>query len=149
ETGEFGRTNGRPFEERQHILRIRGMGAFMTLILPYRKGQKRESLSVKREGQAVQIVAGDEITASGPDFYSYNSPAKSILSTFGAGAASANGMTAEGGPVEIVMEAERVSITAHGDTGDRIIKMPGNWKASAGITQTGNAWTLKYTNGEP
>ena len=43
------------FEERQHILRIRGDGAFTTLIVPWRKGHRPDGMTVTREGRALIV----------------------------------------------------------------------------------------------
>ncbi|MBC8872199.1 MAG: hypothetical protein H8E44_22430 [Planctomycetes bacterium] len=43
------------FEERQHILRIRGDGAFTTLIVPWRKGHRPDGMNVTREGRALIV----------------------------------------------------------------------------------------------
>ena len=57
EEGEFRAANGSPrFEERQHILRIRGRGAFTTLIVPWRKGRRPAGLKVSREGEALLVA---------------------------------------------------------------------------------------------
>jgi len=147
-SADFQKANGRPFEERQHILRIRGTGAFKTLILPHRKGAGRE-LTVKEEGAAVSVAAGDETTLIGPDFYAYKSPAKTTLGLFGDAKASAHGMSAEGGPVEVIVEAGQATITAHGKEGLRTLEMPGDWKAVPPLTRAGAKWSLRYAGGEP
>jgi hypothetical protein len=71
ETGAFKQANGRPFEERQHILRIRGAGAFRVLILPRRKGDAQADATVEKAGDALKIVAGGETLVIGPNSYTY------------------------------------------------------------------------------
>lgn len=146
--GDFKAANGRDFSEHQHILRVRGTGAFKTLILPYRKGAKRE-VNVTENNGGIAIVAGDETTVVTPEYYTFKNPAKTALGVFGDTAASANGISAEGGPVEVVVEADQVTITAHGKQGVRTLTMPGDWKASAPLTRNGAKWTLSYPGGEP
>jgi hypothetical protein len=59
---EFERAQGRKYEERQHILRVRGTGEFVTVIVPWPKGAKPEGLSVTREGELIAVrSAGREI----------------------------------------------------------------------------------------
>jgi hypothetical protein len=74
EQSEFSKATGRAFEERQHILRIKGNGPFKILILPYRKGERRDDLQVKQDGSSVIIAAKDETTVVGETFYTYMSP---------------------------------------------------------------------------
>jgi hypothetical protein len=71
ETGAFQKANDRPFEERQHILRIRGTGGFTVLILPYRKGERPADLRVEREAEGLKIVAGGETLVIGHDSYTH------------------------------------------------------------------------------
>src|SRR5205807_2202624 len=67
EQTQFAQANGREFEERQHILRIKGTGPFQVLILPYRKGQKRNDLQVKQERTKVTVArkVGLRVTPDG------------------------------------------------------------------------------------
>jgi len=68
EEGEFRAANQcQRFEERQHILRIRGNGAFTTLILPWRKGQRPEGLAVSREGGVMLVKTPRGIIRIGKD----------------------------------------------------------------------------------
>ncbi|MCY3020839.1 MAG: hypothetical protein NTW87_17620 [Planctomycetota bacterium] len=71
ETGAFQRANGRGFEERQHILRIRGKGGFKVLILPCRKGERPPGLKVETEGEAVKITLGGQTTILAKESYTH------------------------------------------------------------------------------
>jgi hypothetical protein len=53
--GEFERSQGRNYEERQHILRVRGTGSFTTVIVPWNKGAKPADINVSREGDSVVV----------------------------------------------------------------------------------------------
>ena len=79
------RSNGRPFEERQHILRIKGNGPFQILILPYRKGQKRSDLQVKQDGTKVIIESKGENMILADNFYAYRNGHKRVLATLTTG----------------------------------------------------------------
>lgn len=57
---EFERTNGRPFEERQHILRLRGSGGFTVVVVPRRKGAARPDVRVREENGATVVSNGAE-----------------------------------------------------------------------------------------
>jgi hypothetical protein len=104
---------------------------------------------VKEEGAAVSIAAGDETTLIAPEFYAYKNAAKTALGLFGDAKASANGISAEGGPVEAIVEAGQASIAANGKEGVRTLELPGDWKAVHSLTRAGGKWTLRYAGGEP
>jgi hypothetical protein len=155
EQGEFGKANGRPFEERQHILRIRGYGAFQVLILPYRKGEKREDLRVQQDGSNVVITAGDETTIVGDSSYAYKNADRRILTTFSDAAGEVAGIGAAGGPVEIIVESERATVTAHGTKGMRRLVLPGAWKVQHASSLPmpfvfrGGEWIMDYQSEAP
>jgi len=71
ETGAFQKANGRAFEERQHILRVRGKGGFRALIVPYRKGEAIADLKVETEGAAVKITGGGQTTVLAKDSFTH------------------------------------------------------------------------------
>ncbi len=56
ERNEFQAANGRPFEERQYILRLRASGPFDVVIVPYRSGERPSDLSVTRSGSNLQLT---------------------------------------------------------------------------------------------
>jgi hypothetical protein len=155
EQAEFAQANGREFEERQHILRIKGTGPFQTLILPYRKGQKRNDLQVKQEETKVTMVTKDEITTIADSFYAYKNSQRRVLAIFDdRSSTEANDISAAGGPVEIIVEPQRVTITAHGKKGMRKIRLPGAWsvkdrKLDVALTFDGGTWLLDYQHESP
>ncbi len=63
----FQAAQGRTFEERQHILRVRGTGAFTTVIVPWKKGQKPDKLTVTNEDGAITIKAARMSVMITPD----------------------------------------------------------------------------------
>jgi hypothetical protein len=155
EQDEFMRSNGRPFEERQHILRIKGNGPFQVIMLPYRKGQKRDEVQVKQDGSKVTITAKDESTIIAGNFYAYKNSQKRVLATFDDGLVEAHEIGTKGGPVEISVEPLRANITAHGKKGMREIRLPGRWTIKHGqnvnlafISKTGK-WILDYQAEHP
>jgi hypothetical protein len=155
EQSEFTQANGRAFEERQHILRIKGNGPFQTLILPYRKGQKRGDLQVKQDGAKLTIVTKDETTVVADTFYAYRNIQKRVLASFDGRLAEAHDITITGGPVEVILEPQRVTITAHGKKGLRAISLPGAWsvkdpeKLNVPLTFKSGRWLLDYQGESP
>ncbi|OPZ84820.1 MAG: hypothetical protein BWY76_01687 [bacterium ADurb.Bin429] len=138
--------------ERQHILRLRGVGPFTTVILPVRKGAKRE-VAVERDGANLRLTSGEEITLIGADFYAYSLPDRQALATFTAAPAiGPGGMQAEGGPVEILLNGDQAIVTAHGDKGPRTLTLPGAWTVEdkgSPLTLTKGKWIFDYQGREP
>ena len=65
--GEFQAAQGRTFEERQHILRVRGTGTFTTAIVPWKKGQKPAGLDVSADGDTVVVKTAQGTVRIAPD----------------------------------------------------------------------------------
>jgi hypothetical protein len=155
EQSEFARANGRKFEERQHILRLRGNGPFKVLILPYRKGEKRDNLQVKQDGPNLVITSKDETTIVNDAFYAYQKAQKRVLVTFAEQRMEANGISATGGPVEVIVEPQRATITAHGKKGMRKLTLPGTWNITAPKSLSAppvfkaGEWILDYQGESP
>jgi hypothetical protein len=153
ELGEFKQANGRDFEERQHILRIAGGGPFNVLILPYRKGEKRKNLQVRREGSKTVIATEKDTTVIGRNFFTYHNSQQSVLTAFDKEPATATGISTVGGPLEIVVRAGNANITLQGSQGSRKVALAGKWRLanSRGVAvrqlpSTGE-WLLDYSGG--
>ena len=151
EMSQFQTANGRGFEERQHILRIKGNGPFQTIILPYRKGEKPSDLSVTQNGNDVVISHGSEVTRVNPSFYAYTNGNKKTLTTFGVTQGAGNGITVSGGATEVVIQGSTATITLHGASGTRTITLPsGTWGTHTRLTKTGpTTYQASYTAGVP
>jgi hypothetical protein len=154
EGSEFKAATGQSFSEQQDVLRIRGSGAFETLILPYHHGQRPPDLQVKLVGNQVVVTANGGTTTIGDTYYAYEDAQQTVLSTFDATAASGNGLSAAGGPVEVAMTASQVTITATGTAGVRTLTIPGNWGIdpslmNTALTFSGGVWSLNYQGGAP
>jgi hypothetical protein len=123
--------------------------------LPYRKGQKRNDLQVKQDGAEVTIATKDEITTLGDSFYAYKNSQRRVLAIFDGRLTQANDISAAGGPVEIIVEPQHVSITADGKKGMRKIGLPGTWrvkdprKFDVALTFDGGTWLLDYQHESP
>ena len=64
---EFRQANDRPFEERQHILRLRSTGGFQTFLVVYPKGGIPADLQVRRDGAQVVVSAAGRTVRFGSD----------------------------------------------------------------------------------
>lgn len=155
EQQQFKQANSRPFEERQDILRVRGMGPFTALILPFRKGKGRTDMRVIREGKTISIAAGDETTRLGENFYAYQKSKLCILASFSEQSVSEMGIQIAGGPAEVILTPGLASIRLHGTPGTRRLSLPGNWRINMGhslpipVSSEGGRLTLVYGGGEP
>jgi hypothetical protein len=67
ETLLFEKANGRPFEERQHILQIRGAGPFRVLVAPRPKGRRAPAPDVKLENDSLAVRSGRSAIRLTPD----------------------------------------------------------------------------------
>ncbi len=155
EQHQFFQANGRDFEERQHILRIRGNGPFKVAILPHRKGERREGVKVQQRGSDLVIISGGSTTTIGDDFYAHTDRDKRVLATLSMRGAAAGGIQVSGGPAEVAVQRGRALITLHGPAGMRTVRIEGAWRAAAPeragspIKQTRpGEWLVDYRGGE-
>ena len=65
--GLFQAAQGRKYEERQHILRVRGTGSFTTVIVPWMKGKKPEGLEVSTNDGAITVKTATSHVTIAPD----------------------------------------------------------------------------------
>jgi hypothetical protein len=136
EENEYRTANGVSFEERQHILRVKGNGSFRTFILPWRKGEKPAGLQVTGSGTQLSIRNGNQLTIIDDNYYVYTNMQKRLLTTFSTNPASAFGFTVSGGPTELVLENNRAYITSHGGRARRILNCPPDWTVARLAGQT-------------
>jgi len=148
EQTEFVKANGRPFEEKQYILRIKGTNDFGFLLFPYRKSQRPE-LAVKMDGPKVIVTRNGSTMTFDDHCYSYTDTHSMILTTYGSDPCEASGMNIQGGPAEVVLEPKHAAITAHGAAGLRAISLPGTWFPKAQIVKHDRRWLLDYSAGQP
>jgi hypothetical protein len=69
-------------DERQHILRVRGSGPFITVILPWRRGHKPAGLSVSQEGNTIVVRTATDTARIDPAGYSYASKTRTVNRKF-------------------------------------------------------------------
>jgi hypothetical protein len=149
EAAQFRETNDRPFEERQHILRIRGREGFKVLIAPYFKGKGWGDAAVSRDGELLVVSAAGDTTRIARSWHACQSDGKQAFATLGTAAAEHAGIRIEGGPTEVVIENGKAVITAHGAKGLRRVRLPGRWEAKAPLERRGDTYLLDYAGGKP
>lgn len=155
EHNEFRQAQNRPFEERQHILRIKGMKEFQAVVLPYRKNQKPSDLLVSNDGSDLWVTYGGKKVVIGPTSWAYQDTNLDSLTTAGSDSVERFGLRISGGTAEVQKGADRVTITVHGLAGLRRIRVTGNWRpapSSEGQVTFDSAsgdWQVDYPGGAP
>jgi hypothetical protein len=151
--GAYQAANGRPYEQRQHLLHIKGAGGFTTLLVPRRK--YAEAATVTQENESFKVRMQDGTVLLSRDGYTYIGSNKTVATTFGATAVRAEALSVEGGPTEVVHDkkAGTITITAHGAGGKRLIGVPdGHWQVQNKHLVWDAAamkWRLDYAGGMP
>jgi len=143
-----------PFEERQHILRLRATGPFTTLLLPYRKAECPAGRTVTAEGDRIRVVLGEEETLIGPTWWGYRKGEEVVaVAALDADAAQYAGVSISGGPAEVVIQGPTALGTLHGAPGVRRVVIPGDWKpapnAAVEPVRENGLWRLDYPGGAP
>src|SRR5437867_1906955 len=70
-------------DESQHIVRVHGTGAFTTLVLPWRKGEKPTGLTVTQDGDAILVKTANAVTRIEPMGYSSTTARGTVKRTLG------------------------------------------------------------------
>ena len=129
------------------MLRVHDTGPFTTLILPYRKTEA-PTRTVTQQSCGVQIVQGSETTCFNNSAATYTNGTTSILTMFDSSTQTAFGITAAGGPQELVMQASQIVWTIGGvETSTRTLTLPGSSSPNPSVSQQGNTFSYIYFGG--
>ena len=129
--------------DRQHILRIRGRGALTTLILPRRRATKGEA-KVAVSGENVVVTVGKAVSTIGPSFYGFREGELRVVAFFGARAVQHDGISVQGGPVEVRLDPSGGTVVASGPASRRALRLPGRWRADAPLRQGSDGLVWDY-----
>ncbi|MFN3651061.1 MAG: hypothetical protein ACK47B_15915 [Armatimonadota bacterium] len=154
---EFRKANDRPFEERQHILRVRGQNGFNTLILPYPKGRRPSDLKVVHSEAGVTVTQnGAETRLDASGFTFRRSDKLVVTASFGTARVGGRGISIQGGPAEVIVDPKRAVVTLSGPAGPRSVRLPaGSWKpvpkkgAATPVRRPDGAWELRQSGVTP
>jgi len=147
EAGEYQRANGAPFAEIQDILRVHDTGNFTTVILPYRKTET-PARTVTRQTCGIQIAQGAETSCFNGSGATWTNGNTNILTAWDDAPQSAFGITASGGPQEIVAKPDQIVWKLGGmRSGPRLLTLPQGWKPDRAVAKSGNAWSEVYPGG--
>jgi len=124
EQAEFLNANARAFRERQNILRVRGREGLLTCILPYRKSGEPGHAQVEEVAAGLRIRWANEEIIIGKEAYSYVTDQRTIITVVGITDTALHGISMGGGPMELILDGDRIEITMHGAAGARRIGMP-------------------------
>jgi hypothetical protein len=118
---------GKPFEETQYTLRVKGKNDFQTLILPFKAGERPADLSVTQDGENYIVRYSGKTTTMGQNFSSYSDGTGNFtLSSFGSETVAYQGIQISGGTAEVQLSSSEAKIVLDGDPGTRRIKLPRN-----------------------
>jgi hypothetical protein len=147
EAGEYQNANGSPFQEVQDILRVHDTGSFATIILPYQKTQP-PSRTVSQQGCGTNIVQGSETTCFNNSAATFSNGTTGVLTVYDSSSQTAFGVTASGGPQEVVVQPSQIVWTVGGATpGNRTVTLPGTWFPKTPIGGSGSTFTYSYPGG--
>jgi hypothetical protein len=148
ERSEFLKANGRAFEERQSIFRLRTTGTSTLLLLPRRQDDPRVA-AVQSSGAHTVITWETTTVTLDPECYTFADGRKEIVTAFGTQPCQAAGIDVRGGPAEVIVEPAGVAIRAHGAPGRRIVTLPGSWTPDIPTALRDGRWLLDYTGPQP
>jgi len=146
EQSQFAKAQHRPFEERQHILRLRGQDRIRTILLPYRKGARPDLLTVEKQETATIIHDGEMTVTLSDHGYTCVRGDTQSLTAFDSEPVDGLGMHIQGGAAEIALGKDSGTLTLSGAPGERKIVLPKHWRLAANqaVTADGDGWTVKY-----
>jgi hypothetical protein len=150
ETNAFLKATGRPFRERQYILRIRGAGPWNTVIFPRRESAANAEVQAAADGMLHFRIGAGEEGVLGENGYRYRSRLQTAVAAFHAEPVQAYGMTIAGGPAEVSVTMDRARISIHGAPGRRRFRVPGEWAVRTPVVESGDGTlSVDYNGGKP
>jgi hypothetical protein len=151
EQGQFQRSQGRPYEERQYLLRVRGQDALRLILLPYRKGERPAPLEVVPGPAGVVVRSGPLTLTLGAHGYRCSRGVRQSLTAFDAQGVETAGLRVAGGPAELILDGTGGQLTLSGPAGARKIRLPGGWSLAASPTarKADGDWLVNYAGGKP
>lgn len=125
EVDAFRRAHDRPFEESQHIFRLRGTNGFRVLLLPRRDGEKAPD--VQRLGNDVVISTVDSTVTLSPGAFAAKHDSATTLVNFEGLHAAGHGIEISGGPGEVVLDGAEGHAHLIMAEGGNTLKLPVGW----------------------
>lgn len=144
------------YRETQQIIRLKGSGRFLNIIMPFRKGEAPGSCNIKQNGEHQFIITRTinnilETIEVTPDAVVMSSAQKTIITTFGAAAGNSTAaqVSISGGVAELAFTGgNKIEVSVPPNSGNRVVMLPpGAWKitgqpANISIALSGNKVTI-------
>lgn len=124
EANQFRTANGRGFEERQHILRLKGNQGLTLILVPWLKGQKPAGLQVTQTATNVMVTTASSTNFIHDTYFAYFGNGFRSLVSLSSNRVDCLGMGIIGGPGEVIVQSKKVSFTTHGPAGVRHFFLP-------------------------
>ena len=137
------------FAEVQDILRIHDTGATTTLILPYRKTET-PTRTVTTAACGTQVVQGTETTCFNDSLETWTDGTTAIMTVMDNSSQTAGGITASGGPQELVSTTTAATWTMSGAASTtRTLTFPsGTWyPVPSSVGSPGTTFTYPFAGG--
>jgi hypothetical protein len=144
---EFQAAQRRPFEERQHILRLRGNDSFRVLLAARRASDSAPEVTQEGADLKVLFPTGNEARI-GEDYSLYRNADTLVLTMLANGDLESSGFRVMGGPSELTIRGSQISIRAHGAAGARRFRFPVPVSHEQ-LTRDGEDYIWNYEGGAP
>lgn len=126
EKADFNISNNKPYVEHQQIIRLRSDSLFFNVLLPIKKGEITDKNNVQSlSGNTLLINQNEQKVIVSPSYYYTGNENKFYGALFSSsGELKSGGVSISGGPGEIEINKDKVSIRISGNGGKRIITLP-------------------------
>ena len=156
EQNQFSKAQGKPFEERQHILRLRGQDRMRMIILPYRKAERPDNLAVTKQAGDTVIHSGTmTMTLTEHGFFCEDGE-RQTLTSFAAAPVAAFGVKMSGGPAEVRLITTNGTLVIAGGVSQHTIELPEGWflrtsdqHREVTVHQSGQSYQIGMARKEP
>ncbi len=141
--------NTNPFCDWQHILRVHDTGPFETVITPTAGGGAQPVVSYSN-GVYTATFGSNESLSWNDSYSTFTDGVMQILATYNSSSQSAFGITASGGPQEIVNNGAGKITWTIDDVNPAVRTLalpPGNWYPSVPVQQNAGVYTYYHAGG--
>lgn len=149
EADEFRRAQGRPFEERQHVLRLLGGEAFEMVMVPWRSGDSGAPVDVRQAGEVTELVRPGSRLWLRAGGHVFRGASRLVVTATGGEAVDADDVAVSGGPAEVAIDGRSVRVTLLGVPGLRRIALPAGCTLDGAAADPSGAWTVEHRGGGP
>ena len=144
EQRQFAGAHGRPFEERQHILRVKGRDRLRMIILPRRKGEHTQAVTAGQDGMTIS-GGGTRYTITDQGIVCRRDGYLSVTALTDT-PVGGDGFVIPAGPAEISVGSATGTVAIAGEAGQRRLVMPAGWrfKDHPAVDGGDGNWTVRY-----